>query len=200
MKYPTLIRMAAFAMAFAAAGGVSVRASVITLDVSATTSPQFSAVSCSPTCTLGGDIVIDNTVGTVQSANVTATGFSPVVGPFTRNLGISNLSTLLTSLTIGDAVEDSLTIAFATPTLGSLVGYTGGSLSPDSNSHVFAAAIGARGVWSPVSGSLTEHVAVPAPLIGRGLPIALAVSGVFFGVKLLERDRKRHPLGTQAPG
>jgi hypothetical protein len=38
--------------------------------------------------------------------------------------------------------------------------------------------------------------AVPAPLIGRGLPIFLVVGGVLFGVKLLERSSKRRSLGT----
>ena len=31
--------------------------------------------------------------------------------------------------------------------------------------------------------------AVPAPVIGRGLPVALAVIGLFFGAKLLERNK-----------
>jgi hypothetical protein len=35
--------------------------------------------------------------------------------------------------------------------------------------------------------------AVPAPLIGRGLPVLLAVGGLLFGAKLLER-RKKHRL------
>jgi hypothetical protein len=35
--------------------------------------------------------------------------------------------------------------------------------------------------------------AVPAPLIGRGLPVLLAVGGMLFGAKLLERG-KRHKL------
>lgn len=33
--------------------------------------------------------------------------------------------------------------------------------------------------------------AVPAPLIGRGLPVLLAVGGLLFGAKLLERGRRR---------
>jgi hypothetical protein len=32
--------------------------------------------------------------------------------------------------------------------------------------------------------------AVPAPLIGRGLPVPLAVGGLLFGAKLLERGRR----------
>jgi hypothetical protein len=39
-------------------------------------------------------------------------------------------------------------------------------------------------------------VAVPAPVIGHGLPVLLAVGGIFFGAKLSERSRKRRLLGT----
>ena len=35
--------------------------------------------------------------------------------------------------------------------------------------------------------------AVPAPLIGRGLPVLLAVGGLLFGAKLLERIKKLRP-------
>ena len=37
---------------------------------------------------------------------------------------------------------------------------------------------------------------VPAPLIGHGLAVVLAVGGVLFGAKLLERSRKRRSCGT----
>jgi hypothetical protein len=39
--------------------------------------------------------------------------------------------------------------------------------------------------------SFTLDAVVPAPLIGRGLPVLLAVSGLLVGAKLLERG-KRH--------
>src|SRR5882724_4611846 len=119
MKYPTLIRMAAFAMALAAAGGVSVRASVITLDLSATTRPDSPNAACSPTCTLGGDIVINNSTGAIVSADVTATGFSPTVGPFTINPVIF-VAGFVANLTINDAAGDSLAITFPAATSGSL--------------------------------------------------------------------------------
>jgi len=38
-------------------------------------------------------------------------------------------------------------------------------------------------------------VGVPAPVIGRGLPV-LAVDGLLFGAKLLQRSKKHGPLGT----
>jgi hypothetical protein len=41
--------------------------------------------------------------------------------------------------------------------------------------------------------------AVPAPLIGRGLPVLIAVGGILFGAKLLERGKKPRALGTAIP-
>jgi hypothetical protein len=41
--------------------------------------------------------------------------------------------------------------------------------------------------------------AVPAPLVGHGLPLVLAVGGVLFGAKLRERRRKRRSFGTAIP-
>jgi hypothetical protein len=38
--------------------------------------------------------------------------------------------------------------------------------------------------------------AVPAPVIGHGLPVVLAVGGVLFGAKLLQRSRKRRSFGA----
>ena len=109
------------------------RAGIITLDVSGTMSPiaGLGAGACSPTCTLGGDIVINNSPpapGTILSEHVTATGFSPTVGPFTVNGGISGISGGV-DLSIFDAAHDQLSLLFATPTAGSLVGYAGGPLS-----------------------------------------------------------------------
>jgi hypothetical protein len=59
-------------------------------------------------------------------------------------------------------------------------------------------------VWTWGSGTTADSftldigpVAVPAPAIGQGLPVVLAVGGVLFGARLLERNRKRRPLGTQ---
>jgi hypothetical protein len=41
--------------------------------------------------------------------------------------------------------------------------------------------------------------AVPAPLIGHGLPVVLALGGTLFGAKLLERSRKRRSFGAAMP-
>jgi hypothetical protein len=49
--------------------------------------------------------------------------------------------------------------------------------------------------WGPAADdSFTVQIgpaAVPAPLIGRGLPVLLAVSGLLFGAKLLQRGKRR---------
>jgi hypothetical protein len=42
-------------------------------------------------------------------------------------------------------------------------------------------------------------VTVPAPPIGRGLPVLLAVGGILFGAKILERSKKRRSLGAAIP-
>jgi hypothetical protein len=43
--------------------------------------------------------------------------------------------------------------------------------------------------------TITPQV-VPAPLIGRGLPVLLVVVGILFGAKLSERSKKRRSLGA----
>jgi hypothetical protein len=42
----------------------------------------------------------------------------------------------------------------------------------------------------------TTVTAVPAPPIGRGLPVLLVVGGIFFGAKFLERSKKPSSLAT----
>ena len=47
-----------------------------------------------------------------------------------------------------------------------------------------------------ISLEVTKTVSVPPPLIGGGVPVFLAVGGILFGAKLLERGKKRRSLGT----
>jgi hypothetical protein len=59
------------------------RADDVTLAVSGSLAAVNSPGSCSATgCMLGGDIVINNTTGAVISQDVTMSGESPSVGPF----------------------------------------------------------------------------------------------------------------------
>jgi hypothetical protein len=80
----------ALVIAWLGAGPVNGRASTITLDVTGALipDPEFpSAASCSTSgCTISGYIVIDNSPGAhvpVISADITAAGETPTVGPFT---------------------------------------------------------------------------------------------------------------------
>jgi hypothetical protein len=71
-------------------------------------------------------------------------------------------------------------------------------LAPDDNMSISHAILQGRffggdgGNMQIVSGANI----VPAPLIGRGLPVLLAVGGVLFGAKLLERSRRRRSFAA----
>jgi hypothetical protein len=59
-------------------------------------------------------------------------------------------------------------------------------------------------VWTWGSGATADSftldigpVSVPAPVIGQGLPVVLAIGCVLLGARLSERNRKRHPVETQ---
>jgi hypothetical protein len=47
-----------------------------------------------------------------------------------------------------------------------------------------------------ISLEVVKTVSVPAPLIGGGVPVFLAIGGMLFGAKLLERSKKRRSLGA----
>ena len=157
------------------------RASMVTFDVSGTMTPTLNA-TCSPTCTLGGDIVFDDSPGAPHkgiSADITLTGFSPSTGPFIGFAGIGSVSGL-TQLTLDDASGDFVQLVFSTPTPGSLVGYTGGPL----DTSTFVNTIGLPpSKWDLISGSLT----VPEPPSLLLLLSALAGLGAVLGKCLLSR-------------
>jgi hypothetical protein len=120
--------------------------------------------------------VIDNSAGAnnpIISEAVTAKGFSPIVGPFTVNGGISD-GAGLTQLLINDAANNQLFLVFATPTPGSLVGYTGGALSGDT-AILISGAGGSGDGWILDSGSLTPAAEPPSLVL---LAMGLAGLGV----------------------
>jgi hypothetical protein len=173
-------------LALAAAGqglsGAPARAAVTTFGVSGTMTPTLNA-ACSPTCTLGGDIMFDNSAGAPHmgiSADVTVTGFSPSTGPFTGFAGISAVSGF-TRLTIDDASGDFVDLVFSTPTAGSLVGYTGGPL--DTSTFVNTAGL-PPSRWDLISGSLIAQTAVPEP------PSLLLLLSALTGLGALLRCRQ----------
>jgi hypothetical protein len=113
-------------------------AGVITLKVSATLTPAgFAGGTCTPTCTLSGDIVINNSPpdpGQFVSADITATGFSPSVGKFNTDLLIEDPGVAgETNLTLSDSAGNLLHLIISTLMEASVVGYTGGPLTTDSH-------------------------------------------------------------------
>jgi hypothetical protein len=168
MKRAELLCTGMVAAAIVAMGSVTAHAEIITLEVSGTLSPRPAqpfeppAESCASTgCTLGGEIIINNVTGAVLSADVTATGFSPSVGPFTdpqpphTNERLTDLE-----ITTAPVFTSEVALVFSTPMEGSLVGYAGGPLSTITND--VSSQTGAFG-WNLTAGSLRETVVVPEP-------------------------------------
>jgi hypothetical protein len=94
-------RTTALAALVAGLASSPARAEII-LDVSATMIPLVISVpilACSPTCTLGGDIVINNSAGATNSVISEAIGISEVLS--------------LTNLTINDAANNQLFLLFS---------------------------------------------------------------------------------------
>jgi hypothetical protein len=162
------------AIALLLAGGLPAHAAVITLAVSSTLTATPPG-TCSPTCTLSGDIVINNSSGAANggfvSADVTASGFGPSslgpFGPYTSFISLGPLSNPVNEeLQLGSSSGTALDLGFVTPSASSLVGYTGGPL-------IFANVIlppPLESIFNSSSGSLTE-TPLPAtlPLFATGL-------------------------------
>lgn len=178
MKRQTLVRVCIFAVTFAAAGlGAGARAAhagVITLDASGIMSATSPATCVVGGCTLGGDMVIDNAAGTVISSDVTMAGETPSVGPFTSVVAIGPIFGVTRMAILDSANNNDLGLFFATPTSGSLVGYTGGPLSTFSVVRAFPAG---TQLFSLDSGSLTERTPVSVPEPASVLLLASALAG-----------------------
>jgi hypothetical protein len=80
----------------------------------------------------------------------------------------------------------------------SATGLSTTSFAQNGNSLFFAADISGANGNTGVVGAPTA-VPTPAPPIGRGLPVLLAVGGILFGAKLFERRKKRGYHGTAVP-
>ena len=158
---------------------------IVTLDVSATLFAALSPASCSPagSCTLAGTLVIDSTTGAIISADITGSGESPVIGPFT-SFSPPGAFQGDTTMLFTDSSEDDMKLVFPTPTLGSLVGYDGGTIIEKGHSFISNPDSGAT--WDLNSGALTAETPEPSGwlLLGTGL----------IGLNAALRRLRKNPL------
>ena len=187
MNRAGLLRAGMFAVATGAVGVATAHASVTTFQVSGSLIPQVGSANCASSgCTLGGEIVINDATGAVISADVTATGFLPSMGPFTAPQALHTTSDGLTDLEIDTAPSFTAEVAliFSTPTAGSLIGYTGGSLSDFTDVRTQSGDLG----WILISGSLTETAGSPIPESPAWAMMLLGFAGL--GLASLRKTRR----------
>jgi hypothetical protein len=162
-------------------------------DVSATFESTGS-FAC-PGCMLGGTITIDTTSVTnpgIVSANVTISGETPSVGPFTIPF-LSFPLGILQQVNILDAanLNNQAVLFLFNPGASSFFGYNGGPMCSPADpcvdapggSFVQNVRPGIVTFWNIASGSLTPQAIfmppVPGPIAGAGLPgLILAGAGL----------------------
>jgi hypothetical protein len=131
-----------------------------------------------------------NDVGTATVSVSSVNGGAPV--GFTDTIGVySSPGAVLGSGTVGFAdfsvgvdIFDDTSTAFAGYALGP-IGPTVGTATPGDLGYAFPLA-GGSFVLEGLGSSATFYGA-PAPLIGRGLPVILAMGGVLLGARFLQR-------------
>jgi hypothetical protein len=173
-----------------ASAGIA-RADVVTLDVTGSLTPSTVTAMCTPVpCTLGGDIVLDPATGTILSVDVTMSGASPSVGPFTvfDSAGFFlNDQLFIQFSSAGYAAQLYLRVPCTTDCID-LVGYAGGTIL---GGNVTVSPPGPLVQWSMLTGTgaLTPAVgAVPEP---RTITLMLLGVGLVFAM------RKRIAQGLQ---
>jgi len=135
----------------------------------------------------GTDITATDIIN--ETSTPTGTPLNGISGTFTGPNGAPNFGTFgfgidCASCTGGSTIITALSFTVANATVADIT-------QPNANGVVFIADL----LIGNVSGNPTGVVdAVPAPVIGHGLLVLLAVGGVLFGGKILEnlRDRRLH--------
>jgi hypothetical protein len=120
--------------------------------------------------------------GSLYTLN-TSTGLPTLIGPSGASL-TALLQENGTLYGASEAFAPSLSVDTVDPTTGAA------TIGPD---------VTGAGVTSVTGFAPFPVQAVPAHAIGHGLPVVLAVGGVLFGAKLLERSRKRRLFGAAIP-
>jgi hypothetical protein len=170
------------------AGAGIARADDVTLHVSGSLDVANFPGTCSVSgCTLGGDIVINNSTGAVISEDVTMSGESPSVGPFSTFASVIEIVGL-TRLALVDSSGDFIDLFFATPTVGSLVRYDGGAL--DTLTGVGVPPPAAPPTWLLTFGALTP-VSTPEPN-----SVALMLAGIGLVFVMRKRIGHRRPQAS----
>jgi hypothetical protein len=166
-------------------------ASIVELDVSGTftpaTAPLFGG-TCSPSCTIGGDIVINNSADLVTSADVTASGFDPAMGPFTILAAVAFGFGTQTVIQLTNPADQTLDFVFNAPVRGTVTGYNGGPLNM--SSEIYGAEYSPAPLWFLTSGALTP---VPTPPVPEPSSVSLVVTGVAM-VGFLLKSRSKGKL------
>jgi hypothetical protein len=91
-------------------------------------------------------------------------------------------------------ILDDFNAKFATYDLKSFIGPTSGTAEFNTGSS-FSTSGGAF-ILNSVTGPSSTFAAVPAPVIGRGLPVMLAFASLLFGVKLWDCTKKHRTIAT----
>jgi hypothetical protein len=189
MRKPPWIMLAGLLVAI---GPPAVRADTAKLDVSGNLVFANGFASCSGSgCTLGGDIVINNTTGDIISEHITMSGETPTVGPFTQTINGVSESGGLTRLDIPYAESNALFLLFSAPTAGSSVGHNGGAVSD----FTVLIAFGSPAAFSPIrvlSGGGPAFTPSVTPT-----PEPSSVALMLLGVGLMFVMRKR--IGQDLP-
>ncbi|HTV54522.1 MAG TPA: hypothetical protein VMI06_06375 [Terriglobia bacterium] len=167
-------------------GSGTARANDIKLDVTATLAPTTAVGTtggaCSLTCTLGGTLVINNTLGTIVSSDITMSGESPSVGSFTNPSGVGSapvgfINDVALVIFNGPLTTTTADVDLVLDTT-SLVGYDGGGILPE-ESEVFGPFVSTANVadWAFTSPGALRPASTTVPEPGTFPLLAVGLLG-----------------------